>query len=454
MKISDFVIGLGFDASNFEKGMKTATGSIGSFRSDVLQLGATLGSALGFKEMTFGFARQNLELKQLSAMYGELTDDVYGLNEAAKAFGAGDREIVGALNSLATAKAEFEKVGKIGIFEDFAKLGVDFDKINSAKSNVESMYILADQLSKLDEKSQLLVAKTLGLSPQTLDLLKQGRLGVEGLSKEYQKARPHTEEMAKASKDLVAQWNELEQRIGGRVDRLSTPIVKEFASVIDSINNWFDSNQKIIDQGLDVFIDKIINSLNVLIPLTVAFSATKLVKTFASLAKLIPSISGGLGSIVKDVKKLEKVGEKAGEGVKDVVKGAGKGAIEKAGSAISKSGLIRMIVGVASRAYWPLMIGSLLWDMDQDDFKKIGLDLPDWMFKPVGELLEENSVPLPQSVYDVDDEAFSARSTTEIHTTANFIIEVDGEVIGTKSAEMINGQIRSAKGDIRLSESY
>ena len=65
MKITDFVIGLGFDTSDFDHGMKTATQQIGNFKSTVLQAGAALGMAFSFKGLTFDFAKQVNQARQL-----------------------------------------------------------------------------------------------------------------------------------------------------------------------------------------------------------------------------------------------------------------------------------------------------------------------------------------------------------------------------------------------------
>ena len=254
MKITDFVVGLGFDSTDFEKGMTKASKQLGGFKSDILQLGALLGTAFSFKKLTFDFARDVDELRQLATMIGVTADELYGLNEAGKAFGAGQGELANVLSNLANQRANFQKLGKIGIFEELAKLGVNFDKIALANNELEAMYILADQLSKLDTQERMLAADILGLTPQSLELLSQGSDSIKELSEAYQKARPQTEAMSKASRDFIEQWNLLQATLGGKLDIVSTPLVAKLTEIIEMTNKWFDANSKVIDQDISAFL--------------------------------------------------------------------------------------------------------------------------------------------------------------------------------------------------------
>lgn len=418
------------DSTDFERSMKRAVGDLGNFRSDVLQLSATLASAFGFKALTFDFSKQNDQLRQMASMLGVTTNALYGLDEAGKSFGAQEGEMTAALERLAQQRAQFERLGKIGIFEDLALIGVDFDKINAAKSEVEAMYVLADQISKLDRTGQLMAADILGLSPQTLDLLKQGSAGVKDLSNAYQSARPHTAEMANVSRELVSEWNMLIENVGGRADKLSVPIVGAIASITASTNDWFEANRAVIDQNMDKAIEAISENFDVLAPAASAFVATGVLATFAGLAKHVPIVGGAVAGMA--------------------------------------GGLAKMLPLVGAIA-----VAFEAWDWTAEDIeKRFGFKPPEWLFKTPGELFKDwgndwakNVEPTESDdIYgsymaplsSVESPALSVQRSentqTPIQTQVKIDVNMDGTKIAEAQTELVNGQIDAALQDMSITE--
>lgn len=347
MQITDFTVGLGLDTSDLERGAKRAESILEGYRSDVLQLGATLATAFGAKALTFDFARENDQLRQMASMLSVSTDALYGLDEAAKSFGARGGEMVGVLSGLAEARNRFRDLGELGIFGDLAKLGVDIDRLTSARTEMEAMYALADEMAKLDPGRAQIAANIVGLSPQVLDMMRQGSDDMRELSRAYQEARPHTEAMADASRNLISQWNLLEAEIGGRADRISTPLVKGLGEITASMNDWIAANRALIDQKIDDVMETIGKNIEVLTPLAIAFTGSGILVTFAGLAKHVPLVGGAIAGMATGLAKIVP------------------------------------LVGAVAAAFE-------LWDWDEKTFKeKFGIDLPDWMFKPLGEVFDD-----------------------------------------------------------------
>lgn len=221
MKITDFVIGLGFDTSDFDHGMKTATQQIGNFKSTVLQAGAALGMAFSFKGLTFDFAKQVNQARQLGDYLGISATKLSSMQTVVQHFGADIGELNGLLVGFNQAKAGMD-VGKIGVFQDLAKAGVSIDPLIRAKDATEMLLRLSEQMGVLNKRQKTNVAAALGLSPAMLDVLTKGRERLEALRKEFAEIRPVTEKAQKASIDWQAGLTELETRVGRYSDKIST----------------------------------------------------------------------------------------------------------------------------------------------------------------------------------------------------------------------------------------
>lgn len=418
MNIADFVVGLGFDTSDFEKGSRRVSTGLTGLRSDILQVGATLAGAFGAKALTIDFANTNDELRQVAERLGITTDALYGANEAAKAFGARDGEMTALLSTLTSMKTRFNELGELGAFEELAKLGVDIDRLTDAKDSVSAMLVLSDELAKLSTSRRFEAASVLGISAQTLDLLANGSKSVSDLSKAYQDARPHTEAMADASRNLIAQWNELTERVGGRADRLSTPLVAALADITGGMNDWLEANQALIDQNIDAVIKAISDNFNILAPVAVAVAGSGLASTFVGLAKSVPIVGGAMAAVAASLGKVA------------VLAGA---------------------IGVATE----------LWDWDAETLKeKTGIELPDWVFKPVGELIDDRRDAVDErrnNAYEqMKNAGISSKGTTVVQREVNGRIEnniyIDGKLVTKQVVDNLNFALEESESNATSTE--
>lgn len=233
--ISEFLVALGFDGQDFEKGLKKAETDLGLFRSTALQVGATLGGALSLKALTLDFSKQNLQLDQMSKKLGVARDTLHGLDIAFQAYGASEGESVNLLERLAKTQAGL-RMGEPGLIEPLAKAGINVDSITKAKNSYESLLAIADQASRMGLKQRENLAGVLGLSPASLDLIVQGREKIAKLSNEFGRARPHYREMVDASRSFTEEWARMMNSVGGAVDPLATEVTKLSTSVIQALS--------------------------------------------------------------------------------------------------------------------------------------------------------------------------------------------------------------------------
>lgn len=300
MKITDFVVGLGFDTSDFDKGIKGATQQIGSFKSSVLQAGAALGMAFTFKGLTFDFAKQTNQTRQMADYLGISATKLAAMQNVAQHFGADIGELSGLLTGFNQAKAGIS-VGQIGVFQDLAKAGVSIDPLIQAKDATEMLLRLSEQMGRLGHNQRSNVAKTLGLSPAMLDVLAKGRKRLEELRKEYAEIRPVTEKAQKASMEWQAGLTELTARVGRYSDKISTGLVAGLDAVVNKTNAWIRANQGLLDSGFDKaakLIEDNVEAIGVALgALTAGGALVGLGKIAGSLGGIGKAASGALVSV-------------------------------------------------------------------------------------------------------------------------------------------------------------
>lgn len=248
MSIAEFVVGLGMDSSDFNRGIQGAERKLGAFKSTILQTGAALGAAFTFKGLTFDFAKQVNEARQLAQFLGVSTNNLVSMQRVAQSFGADIGEMNSLFAGIAQAKSGVQ-VGQIGVFQELAKAGIDVDDLIGAKDANEAILRLASQMEKLkgiDARKN--VAAAIGLTPATLDMMIAGRKRLEELQEKYRELRPVTKEAEKASKEWIAGLTELETRVGRVYDSLATEVLKGVNGIVSGVNSWLESNQELIDQ--------------------------------------------------------------------------------------------------------------------------------------------------------------------------------------------------------------
>ena len=228
--ITDFTVGLGFDSTAFDRGIRNAEKTLGSFRSDVLQIGATLAGAFSLNALSFGFAEQKEGIRQFAQSIGVAADKYSALAQAADSYGASEGELQGVLSQMAKDRAAMAK-GEFN-YTDLAITGIDWGKIHNAKDDVEALVALAGQWQKLSLSQRINTAQYYGLTPQMIDLLSQGEGGVRKLMGTFNKARPYTEEMGDAARRFNAQWAVLSSTVVGFADRIATPFVDDISDIV------------------------------------------------------------------------------------------------------------------------------------------------------------------------------------------------------------------------------
>lgn len=290
--ISEFLVALSLDGKGFEKGLKEAEAGLQLFSATALQVGAVVAGALSFKSLTVDFSKQNLELDQMAKKIGVTRDEIYGLDQAAQAFGANAGESTKTLERLAAMRAGLLR-GEIGAIESVAKSGLDPDTILTAKNPYEALLNIAARWKKLTKDQRFNLANDLGISPAQMELLLQGRKKIREMSEEFVKNRKHTDEMSDAAHNFTRQWVELTNNVGGAID----PLAQKFTELSTELMKFFTEGSKDGSEFRDVMkyvaehLEWVAGAIGLIL-------AAKPAAQFALMATGIARMAASLGALV------------------------------------------------------------------------------------------------------------------------------------------------------------
>lgn len=342
--LSSFLVGIGWDTQDFDKGTKNIERSLGGVKSTALQVGAALFGAFGAKAVTMDFAKRTDELSQFSSAMGVAANDVQALGNALAYAGGDAGTATSLLAKLTEARDALVVKGNTAFLEDAAYSGIDPSLIKDAANSYDALMNIVGEFDSLSAAQQRTLAQTLGLSPSDIALFKTGRESVESSVAQFRKIRPATEEAAENSRKFRSELSLLGTQIGAVADQISVPLVGALGDATEAANKFIDANRPFIDKtvgkGVEFATDNFIELAGALGGLVTGGALA----TLSKMAKLVPVIGGSMGSVLAGASRLSYVG-----------------------AAVST--------------------GALLWDVTADDIENVtGFKPPEWLFKPINEL--------------------------------------------------------------------
>jgi hypothetical protein len=239
--------------------------------------------------------------------------------------------------------------------------------------------------------------------------------------------REVTEAMTQIAAEFNDQLQDLFSNTGGFADQISVKLLPELNNIIGSTNEWIGANRELISQNMGAVLDPIAKNFGTIATAGGLLASGGLLAGLAGMARYVPIIGSGIAFAASAAARLTAIG-----------------------------------AGVT--------IGAELWDWDAEDLKEnLGIDAPDWLFKPIGEMLDDSEEPangvdyVPGSHYSPSDlptpesdfpdlPTFGSinngtSNSTRSEITVNMML--DGQVIDQRIVNVVDGQAELAYQDIR-----
>lgn len=250
--LTSFLVGIGWDTSNFDQGTKHIESSMGSVKSSVLQTAASIATLTAMTGAGLKFAKTTSEIDNFTRSIGIGRSDLLAFGGALQGMGGDADSAMGILTSLEQKRASI-LTGETGWIAPAARAGIDTNAILQATDSLDAVLRLSDQFQNLSAQQRLNAADALGFDPATVAFLSQGRTVVSATLDQYRNARPPVDGLVQASRDLTQEWSQLQSLAGGIGDKVYSKLIPAITSATSEVNKFLTANKAAIDAGIDKY---------------------------------------------------------------------------------------------------------------------------------------------------------------------------------------------------------
>ncbi|WP_289284281.1 MULTISPECIES: hypothetical protein [unclassified Methylophaga] len=250
--IKNFLVGVGLDTKDFDKGSEKVDKGLDSFRTKAGFAGAAMVSAMvgaGLAAVNAGSRIDKLNLST-SGMDAS-TKFVHDYGGALTMLGGEASEAEQALKRVETALTNFRVKGDFGDFQNIALAGIDTTALTQAKDSEEFIKILAELTPELNKDQQRILQESFGFSDAVMQSLRGGR---QALDQNIARVAELTGDFTKATesaREYNKQIAELQLRIEGIGNSLATSMLPGINGILDAFGNFIDDNKSFIESAIE-----------------------------------------------------------------------------------------------------------------------------------------------------------------------------------------------------------
>lgn len=305
--ISNFLVGIGLDTTDFDKGARKVDSGLGSISKSALQLGAVVAGAFGVGQLTMGFADAKDELGKFSQVFGVIPNEVAAIGRALEHEGGSLESFMSELAGIERLRASTpQEIGSL--FASAGIVGVDPSFILDAKNATEAYLNFSKIMEGASGKKRLQIAKVFNLSDASVRLLSNYRQKVDDLVEAQRKLRPITAAMTQEAARFNDETQDLLTGIGSIADDISIKLLPPISDAVEGMNNWISANREVISSGIDETFNLMGDSLAEISLAVAAIVSSGFFAGMAGLAKSVPLVGGGLSTMAVAAKNLSLVG--------------------------------------------------------------------------------------------------------------------------------------------------
>lgn len=242
--LQNFLIGVGLETENYDKGAKNVENSLSRMRTLVGFTGAAITGAFAFAG-TAAIGAGNRVHDFLLKTEGLKTSPeyVYAYGRALAALGGDAEDAISAIKSIEEAQRNLTLKGALGPLEDVALARGDINALMQAGDGKEFLRLLAGMIPDMNKDQQGLVQNALGFSDAVMRSLREGVSkfdeGIARASDLYGDFGKATE----AAKEYRRALEEINTRFEGIGETLAEKMLPSFAGVLDSVGGFIDRNK-------------------------------------------------------------------------------------------------------------------------------------------------------------------------------------------------------------------
>lgn len=257
--IANFLVGIGLDTKDFDKGAKGVDTSLSGFRSKASLAGGAIAAAFaGASLAAINAGKSSDEFMRKVAKFDTSSRFVYNLGNAFKLLG-GDAE--DAISTIERAEGVLDALrkGDASALESAGLAQVDVSRLQTSRDGQELLMNLADIMSSPNTQDwqKRSLQETFGLSNEGLALLSKGREGIESAIASVDKYSNNLETAAEAGREYAEALAKVNIQLNDMSQSLAGKILPKFTSLINGFSKLIDDNEKKIGAAGDYIAENI-----------------------------------------------------------------------------------------------------------------------------------------------------------------------------------------------------
>lgn len=394
--IANFLVGIGLDTKDFEKGSRAVDNSLSGFRSKAGIAGSAIAaafSAAGIAAIKAGDRADDFVRR--TEKFTTPSKTVYDIGNAFRSMGGDIEDAIVAIDAAETALDNLRK-GDASIFERLALSQADISGMAQAQDGHEFLRRLSDQMQGMQEWQIRSIQRDLGLSNEVMATLREGSQRFDELVAKTDKYSANLIAAAEAGRAYDEALKGVTMRLEEIGDKLSVRVLPQFESLLNGISGFLDRNRSNIDASIE--------------HLSENGGATTAVVGGSLLASL-----GAFGSSVASKVGMQTLGKVAG----------------------SAASLGRATTAVGA--------GSLLWGVTPDTVENV----TGW--RPNSYIWENTPADAMRDLWSMLRSSNTKQSTPEIKNNIDLNIQIDGKNIESKIIGVIERREADTIEDVQSS---
>lgn len=243
--ITQFLIALGFDTSDLNRGEREVDRSLGSLRTSVTATGAAMSAAfIGIGKITLDTAERVNQLRLNTNTLNSSVTFVNDYGNAIRSLGGNADDAVSEITRVEDALMKLRTRGDASTFTELAYAGVDVKPLENAESGEQFMAELSKQFPQLDRQQQMSVQQTLGLSPASVELLRKGADEYRNIFQHVNDVAGLSPELVKSAQDYNAVLTETQLKWEGIKNTITEAVLPGVTSLIEKSTEFVDERVK------------------------------------------------------------------------------------------------------------------------------------------------------------------------------------------------------------------
>lgn len=250
--LQNFLIGVGLDTEQYDKGAQGVESSLGRMRSLVGFTGTAIAGAFALAGTAAINAGNRVDRLNLSfEKFRTPPQFIHNYQNAIEALGGSADEATAAINTAESRLASFRQTGDLPGLIDLELAGVDTFALTRAETGQDFLRELAKQLPDLTQEQQLRAQETLGLSDAVMRSLRGGVGELDAAVKRAGDLYGEFGRATEAAREYNRVLSELNTQFAGIGETMAEKMLPSFTGILKSTSDFISQNQSTLNGLLD-----------------------------------------------------------------------------------------------------------------------------------------------------------------------------------------------------------